>query len=60
MNKHIQEEINCVPQQSVLKLSEVSILIDSYDNIFSDFDPSEYSERTLSDGFIIQTKKFPE
>ena len=57
MNKHIQEEINPVPQQSLLKLAEISILLDSYDDIFSDFDPSEYSERTLSDDFIIQTQK---
>ena len=57
MNKKT-EEINPVPQQSLLKLAEVSILLDSYDDIFSDFDPSPYSERTLSDDFIIQAKKF--
>ena len=56
MDKH-KEEINPVPQKSLLKLAEVSILLDSYDDIFSDFDPSEYSERTLSDDFIIQAKK---
>ena len=58
MNKHIQEEINPAQQQSLLKLAEVSILLDSYDDIFSDFDPSEYSERTLSDDFILQAKNF--
>ncbi len=59
MNKHKQEEkLNTVPKQSLLELAEVSILLDSYDDIFSDFDPSEYSERTLSDDFIIQAKKF--
>lgn len=57
MNKHKQEELNEVPTQSVLKLTEISILLNSYDDIFSDFDPSEYSERTLSDDFIIQSKK---
>lgn len=51
------EEINPVPKQSLLELAEVSILLDSYDDIFSDFDPSAYSERTLSDDFIIQAKK---
>ncbi len=56
MNKKT-EKINPVPQQSLLKLAEVSILLDSYDNIFSDFDPSEYSERAMSDDFIIQAKK---
>ena len=56
MNKKIKD-INKIPQQSLLQLAEVSILLDSYDDIFSDFDPSEYSERTLSDDFIIQAKK---
>ena len=58
INKHLIEDINSVPQQSLPKYAEVSILLDSYDDIFSDFDPSAYSERTLSDDFIIQAKKF--
>lgn len=58
MDRHLQEVINPSQQQSLLKLTEVSILLDSYDDIFSDFDPSPYSERTLSDDFIIQVKKF--
>ncbi len=57
INKHIQEELNEVPTQSVLKLTEISVLLNSYDDIFSNFDPSEYTERTLSDDFIIQSKK---
>jgi hypothetical protein len=36
---------------------EVSIWLDSYDDIFSDFDPRPYSERTLSDDFISELKK---
>ena len=58
MNKHKQEELSAAPKQSILELGVVSILLDSYDDVFSDFDPSEYSERTLSDDFIIQAKKF--
>ena len=58
MNKHKQEELSAAPKQSILELGEVSILLDSYDDVFSDFDPSAYSERTLSDDFIIQAKKF--
>lgn len=56
MNK--VEEIKPVPKQSLLKLAEISILLDSYNDIFSDFDPSPYSERILSDDFIAQAKKF--
>ena len=44
-------------KQALLELAEISILLDSYDDIFSDFDPSPYSERTLSDDFIVQSKK---
>ena len=57
INKHKQEEVSDESKKSLLKLAEISILLDSYDSIFSDFDPSPYSERTLSDDFIIQSKK---
>ncbi len=50
------EEINPESKQSILKLAEISILLSSYNDIFSAFDPNEYSERTLSDDFIIQAK----
>lgn len=36
---------------------DISIWLDRYDDIFSDFDPRPYSERTLSDDFLIQVKK---
>ena len=57
-NKHTQQEINPDSKQSLVKLAEVSILLNTYNDIFSAFDPSEYSERTLSDDFIIQVKNF--
>ena len=50
------EEVNLDSKQSMLKLTEISILLNSYNDIFSAFDPSEYSERNLSDDFIIQAK----
>jgi hypothetical protein len=37
--------------------AEISIWLDSYDDMFSDFDPRPYSKRTVSDDFIIQTRK---
>ena len=58
MNKYKRIEINSVSKQSLVKLSEISILLNSYNDIFSAFDPSEYSERTLSDDFIVQAKNF--
>ncbi len=52
------EEVNPDSKQSMLKLADISVLLSSYNDIFSAFDPSEYSERTLSDDFIIQAKNF--
>ena len=35
----------------------ISLILDSYDDIFSDFDPRGYSERSLSDDFLAECKK---
>lgn len=35
----------------------ISIWLDNYDDLFSDFDPRPYSERTLSDDFIREARK---
>jgi hypothetical protein len=35
----------------------ISIWIDNYDDIFSDFDPRDYSERNISDDFLDELKK---
>lgn len=48
--------ISNVQDQSLLN-AEISILLRSYNDIFSDFDPSTYIDRTLSDDFINQAKK---
>lgn len=44
-------------KQKLLYLSEISIDIDNYDDIFSDFDPRPYSSRALSDDFILEIKR---
>lgn len=44
-------------KQKLLELSEVSILLDTYDDIFSDFDPRPYSQRSLSDDFLREAGK---
>jgi hypothetical protein len=41
----------------LLQMSEISLWLDSYDDIFSDFDPRPYSERSLSDDFLNESKK---
>ena len=57
LNKHPHRVVNPAQQQSLRKLAKGGILLDSYDDIFSEFDPSPYSERTISDDFIIQAKR---
>ncbi|MCR4368361.1 MAG: hypothetical protein NUV67_00470 [archaeon] len=44
-------------RQRLLDRSKVSLIIDHYDDIFSDFDSRPYSHRSLSDDFLIEAKK---
>jgi len=41
----------------LLKLSEISLILDTYDDIFSDFDPRPYSVRALSQDFLEELKR---
>ena len=36
---------------------DISLWIDEYDDIFSDFDPRSYAERNISDDFIYELKR---
>jgi hypothetical protein len=46
-----------IKRQRMKDLSEVSIVIDTWDDVFSDFDPRPLSERTVSGDFIDELKK---
>lgn len=37
-----------------VKQANISLMLDSYEDIFSSFDPREYSERALSDDFLLE------
>ncbi len=41
----------------LLHLSEISLILNEYHDIFSDFDPRPYSQRSLSDDFLAEAKK---
>lgn len=43
--------------RTLLKKSEISLWIDDYDDIFSDFDPRPFSIRALSDDFLLEARK---
>lgn len=44
-------------RKELLKESEISLVIDTYDDIFSDFDPRPYSQRALSQDFLDEAKR---
>lgn len=44
-------------KQELLAKSEISLILDTYDDIFSDFDPRPYSQRALSDDFMREARK---
>ncbi len=43
--------------EKMMKMSEVSLWLYNYDDIFSDFDPRPFSERALSEDFLTEAKK---
>jgi len=45
-------EKELVSKEEFTMLSKISLTLSSYDDIFSDFDPRKYSERSLSDDFL--------
>ncbi|MBN3037884.1 MAG: hypothetical protein JW869_00540 [Candidatus Omnitrophica bacterium] len=44
-------------EQRIKDLKEIAIVIDSWDDVFSDFDPRPLSERTVSGDFAEELKK---
>lgn len=41
----------------ILREKNISLILDSYDDIFSDFDPRPYSARGLSDDFLVECRR---
>ena len=44
-------------KERLLQLSEISLWLDSYEDIFSDFDSRPYNQRALSGDFLTEAKK---
>ncbi|MBI4918434.1 hypothetical protein HY837_00765 [archaeon] len=51
------EALSAEEKQKLLELTQLSLWIDEYDDIFSDFDPRSYQQRALSDDFLSEAKK---
>jgi hypothetical protein len=48
---------NAKEMKKVLQKSEVALWLESYDDIFSDFDPRPFSQRAISDDFLLEVMK---
>ena len=46
-----------IEKQELLKMSEIGLVIDTYDDIFSDFDPRPYDHRIISDDFLFEIRR---
>lgn len=46
-----------VEKEVHLREGNISLILDSYDDIFSDFDPRPYAEKALSDDFLTECRK---
>lgn len=44
-------------KEEIIEMSEISLNLKTYEDIFSNFDPRPYSQRALSDDFLIEAKK---
>lgn len=44
-------------EADILREANISLVLDSYDALFSDFDPRSSLERGLSDDFLVECKK---
>ncbi|MCX8147609.1 MAG: hypothetical protein N3D84_04030 [Candidatus Woesearchaeota archaeon] len=49
-------QLSMEEKQKFLRMSEISVILDSYDDIFTDFDPRPYIHRGLSDDFLKEIK----
>jgi len=55
--EHLVRKDNLHEKNELLRKSEISLWIDTYDDIFSDFDPRPFSQRALSQDFLDETKR---
>lgn len=46
-----------VAETSEMRMGNISIILDSYDDLFSDFDPRSYEVRTVSDDFLKECRR---
>ncbi len=52
-----EETVSLKHEINALQMSEISLLVNDYEDIFSDFDPRPYSQRALSGDFLSEAHK---
>ena len=53
----MEEVVSEIEEEDSLGASKISIMIQEYQDIFSDFDPRPYTERALSDDLLLEIKR---
>lgn len=51
------KEVQTTLEHALVNKSKISLSLDTYDDIFSDFDPRPSSQRALSDDFLVEAKR---
>jgi len=57
MKKEIMEKVSGLQYSSLIKEKNISLILDDYNDIFSDFDPRPYSEKALSVDFLDECRR---
>lgn len=52
-----EKEILAEEDAEKLKQANISLIIDRYHDIFSDFDPREFNQKAISDDFLLECKR---
>jgi translation elongation factor EF-Ts len=58
LNKNVKEILTEEQKNALLEDAKISLWIDSYNELFSDFDPRSYSKREISADFLAEAKRF--
>jgi hypothetical protein len=53
----MEEEKEELIDEEKFKEANISLIIDTYDDIFSDFDPRDFNQRAISDDFLLECKR---
>lgn len=56
VNEEKERELK-IDEKLKVREGNISLVLDSYDALFTDFDPRPYSERALSDDFLLECKR---